>query len=153
MSSTIPAVLNLDKAITSFRESVIEAMSLGDLSSWDGTVLRQREQRIRQASLELTGQCITLLLNLLVSHSQAHQEAHSRTQGLRRIGSVGMGTQAVTVQTVGNVSLRLQIPYIQGRSSKRGTKKRQSGQRGKASQGSFLKWTQLIGQSGRGNEL
>jgi hypothetical protein len=55
MSSTIPAVLDLDKTIATFRESVIEAMSLGELSSWDGTVLRQREQRIRQVSLVLAG--------------------------------------------------------------------------------------------------
>ena len=149
MSSTIPAVLDLDKAITSFRESVLEAMNLGDLSRWDGTVLRQREQGIRQASLELAGQCIALLLNCLVSDSQTHQEANTRTQGLRRSGSMGMGTQAVTVQTVGNVSLRLQIPYIQGRSSKRGKQKRQSGQRGKASRDSFYPFLTWLGMSER----
>lgn len=149
MSSTIPAVLDLDKAIASFRERVIESMSLGDLSSWDGTVLRQREQGIRQASLELAGQCIALLLNLLVNHRQAHQEATLRTQGLRRTGSLGMGTQSVRVLTVGNVCLRLQIPYVQGRSSKRGNQKRKSGQRGKASRGSFYPFLAWLGLSER----
>lgn len=33
-------------------------MVLGDVSSWDGRTLMEREQQIRQAALILTGQCI-----------------------------------------------------------------------------------------------
>jgi hypothetical protein len=149
MSTTIPAVLDLDKAIASFRESMIEAMTLDELSSWDGNALRQREQRIRQASLVLAGQCIALLLHVLVSHPQVHQEASSRTAGLRRPGSVGMGTQTVTVVTVGNVLLSLRIPYIQGKRSTRGKKERQPGQRGKASEGSFYPFLAWLGMMER----
>ena len=63
MRTTIPAVLDLDKALKSFREAVVSVMEIGEVSHWDGNELRQREQQIRQASLVLAGQCIALLKN------------------------------------------------------------------------------------------
>lgn len=114
MRTTIPAVLDLDKALKSFREAVVSVMKIGEVSHWDGNELRQREQQIRQASLVLAGHCIALLIHTLADDCQAHQEAAKRTQGMRDSGAQGMGRQPIGVMTIGNVLLKLRLPYLQG---------------------------------------
>ena len=146
MKTTIGAVLDLDKASMSFRESILNAMDVGEVSDWDGARLRQREQQIRQASLVLAGQCIALLIHTLANHRQAHQEATERTQGMRRVGSQGMGRQPIRVITVGNVELTLRLPYIKGPAKKQ-KKRRRVGQRGQAVKGSFYPFLEWLGMS------
>ena len=119
MRTTIPAVLDLDKALKSFREAVVSVMEIGEVSHWDGNELRQREQQIRQASLVLAGQCIALLIHTLAHHGQAHQEAAKRTEGMRNSGTQGMGRQPIGVMTIGNVLLKLRLPYLKGPSQKK----------------------------------
>lgn len=146
MRTTIPAVLDLDKALKSFREAVVSVMEIGEVSHWDGNELRQREQQIRQASLVLAGQCIALLIHTLAHHCQAHQEAAKRTQGMRDSGAQGMGRQPIGVMTIGNVLLRLRLPYLKGPSQKK-RKRRRNGQRGQAVKGSFYPFLVWLGMS------
>ena len=72
MNSNIPANLDLAESQKTFEETVVSALTLGDVSQWDGRELRDREQQIRQAALILAGQCIALLLHTLAQSSTAH---------------------------------------------------------------------------------
>ncbi|MEM7792874.1 MAG: hypothetical protein AAF579_00290 [Cyanobacteria bacterium P01_C01_bin.118] len=47
MPATIPALLDLEKAIDAFRESIQAALEIGEVSEWDGKKLRECEQSIR----------------------------------------------------------------------------------------------------------
>ncbi len=146
MQSTIPALLDLEKAIDAFRESIQAALEIGEVSEWDGEGLRERERSIRQASLILAGQCIALLIASLASHPQAHPTASARTQELRHPGSQGMGRQPIQVTLLGNVRLPLRLPYIRGTSKKR-RQRRRVGQRGKGIQGSYYPFLTWLGMS------
>lgn len=39
------------KSLRTFEESVTQALALTDVSQWDGRTFRDREQKIRQATL------------------------------------------------------------------------------------------------------
>lgn len=146
MKTSIPATLDLESAIVSFRESIARAMAIGALRDWDGEELRKREREIRQASLVLAGQCIALLIYSLATHQKAHREASERTKEMRHSGSEGIGCQELWVITVGNVKLKLRLPYIQGPSKKR-KKGRGLGQRGKALAGSYYPFLEWLGMA------
>jgi hypothetical protein len=44
---TIAAILDLDKAIETFKNKIQTLLLVGDLSNWDGTMLQEREQAMR----------------------------------------------------------------------------------------------------------
>ena len=73
---TIAAILDLDKAIATFKETMQGLLEWGEVSQWDGQRLKQQEAQIRQAALELAGQCVALLLYQL---SQDPGAQHSLT--------------------------------------------------------------------------
>ncbi len=50
---TIPAILELDKALETFKHTVQYWLQWDDLRDWDAVQLKQREQVIRLAALEL----------------------------------------------------------------------------------------------------
>ena len=152
MQTSIAATLDLDHAIAAFREAIDSALSVGEIEDWDGEKLRRHEQTIRQAALVLAGQCIALLIHRLATHRCAYQEASERTKAMRRPGSEGMGRQEIGVLTLGNVLLKLKLPYIKGPSKKR-RKRRRVGQRGKAIQGSYYPFLEWLGMSERVSPL
>ncbi len=62
MSKNISANLDLGKSILDFQETVIPLLDLtSNVSEWDGRTIRDKEQKIREASLILAGQCIAKL--------------------------------------------------------------------------------------------
>lgn len=82
LNSNIPATLDLAQSLQTFEETVASAIALGDVSTWDGRTLKQREQKIRYAALILAGQCIALLLHTLAQSSTAHITAATQTSGM-----------------------------------------------------------------------
>jgi hypothetical protein len=144
---TIAAILDLDKAIETFKNTIQKLLELGETSEWDGQRLKEQEEQIRQVSLELAGQSIGILLQRLSEDPLAQQQANQRTQSSRGFGSQSQGKKKVIVTTVGNVEVPLWIDYVLSRqpqkdSSKR-KKQRKPGQRGKSKgQGfyPFLRW-------------
>lgn len=144
MQTSVAATLDLERAIEAFRKSMEQALAIGEIGQWDGDRLREREQSIRQASLVLAGQCIALLINRLVQQPQAHQEASERTKGMRHPGGEGVGRQDIRVTTVGNVVLKVRLPYIKGASEKR-RKGRRVGQRGKGIKGGYYPFLEWLG--------
>jgi hypothetical protein len=144
---TIAAILNLDKAIETFKHKIQTLVQWEEPSDWDGKKLQEREQEIRHTALELAGQCIAVLLNALSQDPLAQQEANQRTQSSRGFGSQSQGKKQVRVKTLGNVEVSVSVNYILSRRSDKaiGRKKKSTkpGQRGKESgQGfyPFLRW-------------
>lgn len=144
---TIAAILDLDKAIATFKETIQVLLGWGELSEWDGQRFKQQEEQMRQAGLELAGQCITLLLYQLSQAREAQQEANRRTQSSRGFGSYSQGRKRVKVMTVGNVEVKLTTVYVLNRQSRgepdKRRKQRQKGQRGASNGQGFyplLRW-------------
>lgn len=134
------ATLDLDKAIEAFREAVQAALDIGEVKEWDGRMFLKREIQILNAALVLAGQCIGILLYLLVSMNSTQQEAKERTFHLRQSGSQGHGKRTIKILTIGMVEVPLRIQYVVKRLS---SEKRQIGQRGKSEGQGFyplLKW-------------
>jgi hypothetical protein len=111
-TSSIPAELNLAESLRSFEERVKPILKLEELREWDGQTLKQIEAEIRQAGLELSGQCIALLLHRLSQASIAKEIAHERTQGQRQQSHQGHGYRRINILTLGNVEVRLELPYV-----------------------------------------
>lgn len=144
---TIPAILDLEIAIETFKNKIEPLLQCEQFSNWDGKRLQEREQEIRQTGLELVGQCIALLLNTLSQSPLAQEEANKRTQSSRGFGSQSQGKKQVRVETVGNVEVSINIGYVlsrRSRKAKAGKKKsKKTNRRGKESgQGfyPFLRW-------------
>lgn len=144
---TISAILDLEKAIETFKNKIQPFLEVEELSDWDGKRLQEQEQGIRHTGLELAGQCIALLLHSLSQSPVAQQEANKRTESSRGFGTQSQGKKQVSVQTIGNVELSLSIHYVlrRGLGTVRGRKQKpvKPGQRGKErGQGfyPFLRW-------------
>jgi hypothetical protein len=143
----IPAILDFEKAIVTFKNASLLLLELGEVSIWDGKVLQEREQAIRQAAMELAGQCTALLLKALSEDQMAFDVANQRTRESRGFGSQSQGKKAVKVLTVGNVEVSLNVNYVLSRFRRKDNGNQQPAKtqksRGKESgQGfySFLRW-------------
>lgn len=144
---TIAAILDLDKAIETFKNKIQTLLPVEELSDWDGTKLQQREQEIRHTAMELAGQCIALLLSSLSQEPLAEQEAKKRTHESRGFGSQSQGKKLVKIKTIGNVEVSLSVNYVLNRRSGKVTGRKNKsvkpGQRGKANGQGFyplLRW-------------
>lgn len=141
MESNTAALLDLDQALQAFRASVVPLLDVGEVNAWDGRQFKAREGHIVWAALVLAGQCIALLLHRLDGLAEAHATAAQRTQGRRSDRSQGQGWRTVTVLTIGNVAVRLKVPYVvTGRRSQRAKRRGQRGGGREANFYPFLAW-------------
>jgi hypothetical protein len=143
MESNTAALLDFDQALQAFRTSVVPLLEIGDTQAWDGRTLKAREAQIVWAALVLAGQCIALLLHRLANSVEAHAMAIQRTQRMRHDGSQGHGQRTVTVLTIGNVAMRLKVPYVVTR--RRSQRARRQGQRGVARDANFYPFLAWLG--------
>ena len=65
MNKIIAASLDLNKSVKDFESIINSILSLNELDSWDGNLLKEYEEKIRSAALVLAGECTALLLNNL----------------------------------------------------------------------------------------
>lgn len=143
----IPAILDLEKAIETFRNAISPLLQLDKVSNWDGKTLHEREQAMRQSALELAGQCNALLLKALSEDQTALNTANQRTRESWGFGSQCQGKRIVKVQTVGNVQVSLNVNYVLNRSRPQKSIKQQRSKKPKSrgketGQGfyPFLRW-------------
>ena len=139
----IPALLDLDAALTVFRETVEPLLTVTGATDWDGPKLLARERAIFKAGLVLVGQCIALLLFNLVSSPEVQQTARQRTQPLRQPGSMGHGKRQVNITLIGGVVVPLLVEYIVARKPRRSPGRK--GKRGKAQNRGFYPVLKLLG--------
>jgi len=141
-----PALLDLEAALTAFRETVEPLLTGTADKDWDGPQLLARERAILQAGFVLVGQCIALLLFHLVSWPEVQQTARQRTQHLRQPGSTGHGKRTVNVLLHGGVVVPLPVDYIVARKPRpHPGRKRKRGQRDRAQNRGFYPVLKLLG--------
>lgn len=99
---TIAAILDLDTALATFRQTAQPLLQPTEMSQWDGSYLQAQEQQIRQAALELAGHCIAMLLQKLSQDLSAQEQANQRTASSRGFGAQSQGKQQVSITTLGN---------------------------------------------------
>ena len=58
---------SLAEALQNFQRAVAPLLKLGKISEWNGTILKKREEKIREAALILGGKSIAILLEKLAS--------------------------------------------------------------------------------------
>ena len=81
MEQKIYATLDLTKSLEDFKDNVTKLLELTNVKEWDGRVIKDREEKIRNAALILAGQCIALFLYNLSQSEEALDTAITQTQG------------------------------------------------------------------------
>jgi hypothetical protein len=110
--SKIFANFNLNQSLKDFQVNVTELLELNNVTEWDGTVIKEREEKIREAALILAGQCIAILLEQLSKSKEAREKAIELTQGWWRKKTKKNGFKNWQILTVGNVIVNLKLPYV-----------------------------------------
>ena len=75
------ANFNLKQSLEDFQVTIAELLKLNNVNQWDGTIIKDREEKIREASLILAGQCVAILLDTLSKSTEASRTAINQTQG------------------------------------------------------------------------
>jgi hypothetical protein len=112
MEKNIYANLDLIKSLSDFKDNVRKLLELTDVREWDGRVLKEREEKIRNAALILAGQCIALFLYNLSQSQEALDTAITQTQGWWHPDTHRHGLRKRQILTVGNVLVTLKLPYV-----------------------------------------
>ncbi|MBO3457975.1 ISLre2 family transposase [Aetokthonos hydrillicola Thurmond2011] len=124
MEKNIYANLDIIKSLFDFQENVTKLLEITDVREWDGRVIKEREEKIRDAALILAGQCIAILLYNLSQSQDALDTAMAQTQGWWQSKTQRHGYRKRQILTVGNVLVTLILPYVVTRDKKRKDKKK-----------------------------
>lgn len=126
--SKIFANFNLNQSLEDFQVNITELLQLNNVTEWDGTVIKDREEKIREAALILAGQCIGILLNNLSKSKEAACTAIHSTQGWWRKKTKKNGLKPWQILTIGNVIIKLKLPYVVERRTRKDYKRKPKGQ-------------------------
>jgi hypothetical protein len=138
--TNVEANFDLNKSISAFLSNVQELLEIKEVSTWDGNTFREREEKIRDATLVLAGQCIGLLLYNLSQSPEAQATAKEKTRGWwlgRKLRNLNCSRE---ILTLGNVIVKLKLPYMLERGQ------RQPGEKKKINEGfcPFLSWLGMV---------
>ena len=75
------ANFNLNESLKDFQVDVIELLRLNNVTEWSGTIIKEREEKIREAALILAGQCVAILLDNLSKSIEVQEKAINQTKG------------------------------------------------------------------------
>ena len=81
MTKKILANFNLNQSLSNFQLEITELLKLNNVDEWDGTTIKEREEKIRETALVLAGQCVAILLDNLSKSRQASRTAINQTKG------------------------------------------------------------------------
>ncbi len=112
MEKNICATLDLSKSLSNFSLEVSKCLELTNITEWNGKVLEEREEKIREIALILAGQCIAILLYNLSQSQLANQTAMDKTRGWWNGSMQKHGYRTRQILTVGNVLVTLKLPYM-----------------------------------------
>ena len=126
--SKIFANFNLNQSLKDFQVNVTELLALNNVTEWDGTVIKEREEKIREAALILAGQCIGILLMQLSKSREAREKAIELTKGWWRKKTKKNGFKTWQILTIGNVIVNLKLPYVVERKTRKAYKRKPKGQ-------------------------
>ena len=112
MEKNVYATLDLTKSLEDFKDNVTKLLEFTNIKEWDGRVIKEREEKIRDAALILAGQCIALFLYNLSQSQEALDTAMNKTQGWWYPETQRHGLRKRQILTVGNVLVTLILPYV-----------------------------------------
>ncbi|MHC5730074.1 MAG: ISLre2-like element ISCst1 family transposase, partial [Nostoc sp.] len=112
MEKNIDATLDLAKSLKDFEAQITKLLELTNVIVWDGQVLKEREQKIRDSALILAGQCIALFLYNLSQSQSVLDTAKTQTQGWWHPKTQRHGFRTRQILTIGNVLVTLKLPYV-----------------------------------------
>lgn len=72
MTKNIYASLDLSKSLEAFKVNVTKLLELNNVKEWDGMIIKEKEEKIRESALILAGQCIAILLYNLSIGSRSY---------------------------------------------------------------------------------
>lgn len=87
MAKNISATLDLNKSVKIFHFQVTKLLEFTNITEWNGTKLREREEEIREQAMILAGQCIAVLLYNLSKSPKILNYSVSQTQGWRNLNT------------------------------------------------------------------
>ena len=122
MEKNIYATLDLSKSLSDFSSEVTKSLELTNIKEWDGQILKEREEKIREVALILAGQCIAILLYNLSQSESANQTAIIQTINWWDGKAQRHGYRKWQILTVGNVLVTLKLPCMVRKKSKPNTK-------------------------------
>jgi len=106
------ANLNLNQSLKDFQVNITELLQLNNITEWSGTTIKEREEKIREAALILAGQCVAILLDNLSISREARETAIHFTRGWWRKKTKKNGLKTRAILTIGNVIVKLKLPYV-----------------------------------------
>ena len=65
MNKKIFANFNLNQSLEDFQVNITKLLKLNNVTEWSGTIIKDQEEKIREAALILAGQCVAILLDNL----------------------------------------------------------------------------------------
>jgi hypothetical protein len=143
-----PAILDLEKAIDEFRQTVHPLIEPTQEKDWDGVKLKSKEAAILQAGLRLVGHCIAILIYQLVLSQSVQMAASLRATGQVGLPYISEGYREVAITLIGGVEVRVPTLYKLARKARKGRgrkKKEENGVRvkDKASIRSWSCWVSV----------
>ena len=128
MNKKIFANFNLNQSLEDFQVNITELLQLNNVTEWDGTIVKNREEKIREAALILAGQCVAILLDNLSKSREARETAIHFTRGWWRKKTKKNGFKTWQILTIGNVILKLKLPYVVEIKKRKDYKRKPKGQ-------------------------
>ena len=112
MKNSIYSTFDLSKSLSAFQEKVTKLLELTNTPEWDGQILKEREENIRESALTLAGECLALLIHSLSKSQEVLDKAMQQTQGWWHNKTQKHGYKKRQILTVGNVEVTLKLPYV-----------------------------------------
>ncbi|MEN9870594.1 MAG: hypothetical protein RLZZ171_1582 [Cyanobacteriota bacterium] len=75
------ANLNLNQSLEDFQVNITKLLNLNNVIEWSGTIIKDREEKIREAALILAGQCVAILLDNLSKLTEVRETAINKIKG------------------------------------------------------------------------
>ncbi len=149
-----PAILDLEKVIDEFRQTVQPLIEPIQEKDWDGVKLKSKETAILQAGLRLVGHCIAILIYQLVLSQSVQMTASMRATGQGGLHYISEGYREVAITLIGGVEVRVPTLYKLARKARKGRgRKKKRGKRGKSKGQGFYPVLVLLGVSERTTPL
>ncbi len=144
----IPAILDFEKALDEFRQTVQPLLDPAQEKQWDGVKLKGKEQAILQAGLRLVGHCIAILIYQLVLSQSVQMAAQLRATGKAGFNYTNQLIKEVPINLIGGDQVRVPTLYKLARKPRgKAGRKRKRGKRGKSQGQGFYPVLVLLGIS------
>ena len=122
------AISSFQVLVSGSQVSILELLQLNNVTEWFGKTIKEREEKIRETALILAGQCVAILLDNLSKSREARETAIYFTRGWWRKKTKKNGFKTWQILTIGNVIVKLKLPYVVEIKERKDYKRKPKGQ-------------------------